>query len=59
MKTLTRLRHAQKRIVRAQRRLWMLQAALWSALVLAGVSALGALAFWMRGRRTDDQPTYA
>jgi hypothetical protein len=59
MDTLSRLRHVQKRIVKTQRRLWMLQAALWSALVLAGVSALGALAFWFRGRRSDHQPTYA
>jgi hypothetical protein len=59
METLTRLRGAQKRIVRAQRRLWMLQAALWSALVLGGVSALGALAFWLRGRHADGQPINA
>jgi hypothetical protein len=55
MHTLTRLRHAQKRIFKAQRRLWMLQVALWSALGLAGLSALGVLAFWFRGRQTGHQ----
>lgn len=34
----------------------MLQVALWSALVLAGVSAVGAVAFWLRGRHADEQP---
>ncbi|KUH82288.1 MULTISPECIES: hypothetical protein [unclassified Mycobacterium] len=50
METLTRARHAQKRIFRAQRRLWLLQAALWPTVALAGIGAVAALVMRYRGR---------
>jgi hypothetical protein len=53
MKTLTRARHAQKRIVKAQRRLWLLQMSMWPTLVLVGVGAAAALAIQLRSRRAD------
>jgi hypothetical protein len=51
MKTLTRARHAQKRIVKAQRRLWILQLSMWPTLVLVGLGAITALAVQVRSRR--------
>jgi hypothetical protein len=51
MKTLTRARHAQKRIVKAQRRLWLLQMTMWPTLVLVGLGAVTALALQLRSRR--------
>ncbi|MCV7238479.1 hypothetical protein [Mycolicibacterium celeriflavum] len=50
METLTRARHARKRIFRAQRRLWLVQAALWPTLALAGIGAVAALVVRYRGR---------
>jgi nitrate reductase NapE component len=51
--TLTRLRHAQKRISKAQRRIWLLQVALWPTVVVAGIGAVAAFAVWFRGRHAD------
>jgi hypothetical protein len=50
METLTRARHAQKRIFKAQRRLWLLQAALWPTLAVAGIGAVAAAVVRYRGR---------
>jgi hypothetical protein len=54
MDTLTRLRRAEKRIVKAQRRVWLLQVAFWPALVLAGLGAATLLALRLRGRSGED-----
>ncbi|MCV7281612.1 hypothetical protein H7J88_18425 [Mycolicibacterium flavescens] len=51
MNTLARARNAQKRIFKAQRRLWLLQALAWPTLVLTGVGALAAVV--VRYRRAD------
>jgi hypothetical protein len=50
MDKLTRLRHAQQRIVRAQRRVWLVQVMTWPALIAAGVLALGGFVLILRRR---------
>ncbi|SEH51979.1 hypothetical protein SAMN04489835_0884 [Mycolicibacterium rutilum] len=50
METLARARRAQKRIFKAQRRLWLLQAAAWPTVVLTGVGALAAVIVRYRNR---------
>jgi hypothetical protein len=47
---LTRLRHAEQRIVRAQRRVWLVQILTWPVLITAGVFVLGGVALAMRRR---------
>jgi hypothetical protein len=54
--TLTRLRQAQKRTFKAQRRLWLLQAAFWSTVGLASLAAVGAVVVRYRSRDTDGPP---
>jgi hypothetical protein len=48
--TLARARRAQQRILRTQRRLWLLQVALWPTVVLAGIGAAAAIAMRLRDR---------
>ncbi|MCT7658877.1 hypothetical protein [Mycobacterium deserti] len=50
MNTLSRLRRAEKRVLKAQRRVWLLQAAFWPTVVLAGLGAAGLLAVRLRSR---------
>lgn len=50
MNTLARARHTQKRILKAQRRLWLLQALAWPTVVLTGVGALAAVVVRYRNR---------
>jgi len=50
MDKLTRLRHAQQRIVRVQRRVWLAQVLMWSTVIAAGVSAAGCLVWILRRR---------
>jgi hypothetical protein len=50
MDKLTRLRHAQQRIVRAQQRVWLVQVLTWPALIAAGVLSLGGLVWILRRR---------
>jgi len=52
MDKLARLRRAQRRIVKVQRRVWLAQALMWPT-VIAAVSAAGAL-FYLRRRRSPD-----
>ena len=50
MDKLTRLRHAQRRIVRVQRRLWLAEVLMWPTVIAAGVSAVGGLVWFLRQR---------
>jgi hypothetical protein len=51
MDSLTRLRHAQQRVVRVQRRVWLAQVLAWPAVIIAGLLAVaGAVVFLRRGR---------
>lgn len=59
MNTLSRLRDVQRRVLKAQRRLWLLQASLWVTLVLTGVSAVVGAAWWLSQRRTGTTETDA
>jgi hypothetical protein len=50
MDKLTRLRHAQQRIVKVQRRVWLAQVLMWLAVIAAGVSSVGGLVWFLRRR---------
>ncbi|KUI19798.1 hypothetical protein AU193_07825 [Mycobacterium sp. GA-1285] len=50
METLSRARNAQKRIFKVQRRVWLMQAAVWPTLALAGIGAIAAVVVRYRGR---------
>ena len=50
MDKLTRLRHAQQRIVRVQRRVWLAQLLMWPTVIAAGVSSVGGLVWILRRR---------
>ncbi|MGE2717159.1 hypothetical protein ACQI4L_24145 [Mycolicibacterium litorale] len=50
METVTRLRHAQRRILKVQRRLWLAQIAMWPTLVVTGVAAVAGVVFLLRRR---------
>ena len=47
---LTRLRHAQQRIVRVQRRVGLAQVLMWPTVNAAGVSSVGGLVWILRRR---------
>ena len=46
MDKLTRLRYAQRRIVRVQRRLWLAEVLMWQTVIAAGVSSVGGLVWF-------------
>jgi hypothetical protein len=46
----TRLRHAQQRIVKVQRRVWLAQILMWPTVVAAGVTSVGGLLWFLRRR---------
>jgi hypothetical protein len=50
MDGLTRLRHAQQRIVKIERRPWLAQVLMWPAVIAAGVSSVGGLVWFLRRR---------
>jgi hypothetical protein len=50
MNGLTRLRHAQQRIVKAERRLWLAQVLVWPALIAAGAFSVSGLVWLLRRR---------
>ena len=50
MDKLTRLRHAQQRIVRVQRRVWLARVPMWPTVIAAGVSSVGGLVWILRRR---------
>lgn len=57
MDTLTRVRHAQQRIFKAQRRLVLAQALFWPTVVLASLGAVTAAVVRYRSRETGGVPT--
>jgi hypothetical protein len=50
MNKLTRLRHAEQRIVKAQRRVWLAQALAWPTVIAAGATSVGVLMWFLRRR---------
>jgi hypothetical protein len=52
MNKLTRLRHAQRRIVKVQRRLWLAEVLMWPTVIAVGVSSVGGLVWFVRRRST-------
>ncbi|GAC1635660.1 MAG: hypothetical protein NVS4B6_02860 [Mycobacterium sp.] len=50
MDGLTRLRHAQQRIVKIQWRLWLAQVLIWPAVIAAGASLVAGLLWFLRHR---------
>jgi hypothetical protein len=50
MDKLARLRHAQRRIVKVQRRLWLAEVLMWPTVIAAGVSSVGGLVWFLRRR---------
>jgi hypothetical protein len=52
MDKLTGLRHAQQRIVKVQRRVWLAQVLMWPTVVAAGMLSVGGLVWLLRRRYT-------
>lgn len=50
METLTRVRNAQRKVVRMQRRLWLAQLLMWPTLVLTGVAIVAGVVTALRRR---------
>jgi hypothetical protein len=50
MDNLSRLRHAQQRVVKVQRRVWLAQALMWPTIVAAGILSAGGLVWILRRR---------
>ncbi|MGO4442182.1 hypothetical protein AB4Z42_02370 [Mycobacterium sp. 2YAF39] len=48
MNKLTRLRRAEKQIVKAQRRIWLAQALAWPTVIAAGATSVGVLVWFLR-----------
>ncbi|WP_156616760.1 hypothetical protein [Mycobacterium sp. 852014-52144_SCH5372336] len=53
---MSRARNAQKRIFKVQRRVWLVQAAMWPTLALAGIGAVAVVIALYR-RRADGPGT--
>jgi hypothetical protein len=52
MDKLTRLRHAQQRVVKVQRRVWLAQVLMWPTIVAAALLSVGGLMWIFRRRYT-------
>jgi hypothetical protein len=50
MDKVTRLRHAQQRLLKVQRRLWLAQLAMWPTLIITGVVAAAGVVWLLRRR---------
>ncbi len=50
MDKLTRLRHAQRRFVKGQRRLWLAGVLMWPTVIAAGVTSVVGLVWFLRRR---------
>ena len=48
MDSLTRIRHAEKRIVKVQRRVWLAQVVMWPSLTIVGLLAIGGAVWAVR-----------
>ena len=55
MDKLARLRHAQQRILRVQRRVRLAQVLMWPTVIAAGVSSVGGLVWILRRRYAGGQ----
>jgi hypothetical protein len=55
MEKVARIRHAQHRIIRVQRRLWLAQILMWPTVILAAVSSVGGLLWFLRRRSAGGQ----
>ncbi len=51
MDKLTRLRHAQQRIVSVQRRVWLTQILIWPTVIATGLLSVSGLVWFLRRRR--------
>ncbi|AQT82048.1 hypothetical protein B1R94_26565 [Mycolicibacterium litorale] len=51
MDNLARLRHAEQRITKVQRRIWLAQLLTWPTIIAAAVVSVAAL-IWLRQRRS-------
>ncbi|KUI28800.1 hypothetical protein [Mycobacterium sp. GA-2829] len=50
METVTRVRHAQQRLLKVQRRLWLAQLAMWPTLIVTGVAVVAGVVLVLRRR---------
>ncbi|WP_445166780.1 hypothetical protein ACTXG7_23540 [Mycolicibacterium sp. Dal123E01] len=48
MEKLARVRRAERRIVKVQRRVWLAQVLLWPAIVVGAVLSVGTLVWFLR-----------
>lgn len=55
MNKLTRLRHAEQRIVKVQRRVWLAQVLAWPTMIVAGATSVGVLLWFLRRRSTGNR----
>jgi len=55
MDKLARLRLAEKRIVKYQRRVWPAQVLMWPTILISAVLAVGALVWFLRSRSAGDR----
>jgi mannose/fructose/N-acetylgalactosamine-specific phosphotransferase system component IIC len=53
MTSLTRVRNAQRKVVKVQQRLWLAEMLLWPTLVLTGVAVVGAVVAFVRRRNNS------
>ncbi|KAA0110216.1 hypothetical protein CIW47_08460 [Mycolicibacterium sp. P1-5] len=50
MDKLARVRHAEKRIVRLQRRVWLAQILMWPTMILVAILSVGAVVWFVQRR---------
>ncbi|WP_396926071.1 hypothetical protein [Mycolicibacterium sp.] len=50
MSKLARLRHAEKRIVKVQRRVWLAQVLMWPTIIVGAVVSAGGLVWFLQRR---------
>lgn len=55
MNKLTRLRHAEQRIVKVQRRVWLAQVLAWPTVIAAGATSVGVLVWFLRRRSAGNR----
>jgi len=55
MNKLTRLRRAEQRVVKVQRRIWLAQVLAWPTVIAAGATAVGALVWFLRRRSAGNR----
>ena len=55
MNKLTRLRRAEQRIVKVQRRIWLAQVLAWPTVIAAGATSVGVLVWFLRRQSTGNR----